>query len=173
MTTQKAPSFFAHLGAILALPFMVLIVIPCTIYFSSNGEPLFSWLSEYRMVFRIAGILFLIVGFILFITTLSFFHRIGKGTLAPWNPPKSLVVTGPYRYVRNPMISAVNAILLAEAFLLPSGYILIWQLFFFAMNHVVFISKEEPDLVKRFGEEYEEYMGEVGRWIPRWRGRGK
>ena len=173
MTNQNKPSLIAHLGAILALPFMVLIVIPYIIHFSNKGYPLFNWLSKYRIIFLIAGILFLTGGLILFFITLSFFHKQGKGTLAPWNPPKKLVVAGPYRYVRNPMISAVNAILLAEAFLIPSGNILIWQLFFFASSHLFFIWKEEPDLVKRFGKDYEEYMREVPRWLPRTGVRGE
>jgi hypothetical protein len=57
-----------------------------------------------------------------------------------------------------------------QAFLAQSGSILIWNIFFFILINVGFLFKEEPDLVKRFGEEYEEYRRHVPRWIPRLKG---
>ncbi len=164
----QAPNFRSHLRSILSLPFMVVIIFPGLIYWFSKGQALFQWLNDYRIIFIVFGIVFLVLGFFLFFSTIKLFHKKGKGTLAPWDPPKHLVITGTYRYVRNPMISGVNAILLAEAFLLPSGYILCWQLFFFTLNHVYFILKEEPALEKRFGLDYKTYQQNVPRWIPRW-----
>jgi protein-S-isoprenylcysteine O-methyltransferase Ste14 len=99
--------------------------------------------------------------------TISLFAREGKGTLAPWDPTQRLVVRGPYRYVRNPMITGVLSILLGEAALFGSLWVLAWWLAFFAINAVYFPLIEEPGLRGRFGDEYERYRRSVPRWIPR------
>jgi protein-S-isoprenylcysteine O-methyltransferase Ste14 len=65
----------------------------------------------------VASISFFVIGVFLAITTMRLFFRFGKGTPAPWNPPKTLVVKGPYRYMRNPMIIGVLFILSGEALL--------------------------------------------------------
>lgn len=78
-----------------------------------------------------------------------------------------MVVEGPLRYVRNPMLVGVNFILLALAFTLGNENILLWCIFFVALNTVYFIKKEEPDLVNRFGDDYVEYCKHVNRWLPR------
>jgi protein-S-isoprenylcysteine O-methyltransferase Ste14 len=77
------------------------------------------------------------------------------------------VVRGPYRHVRNPMISGVLFILAGEALVLGSLPLLIWFLAFFAANSVWMPLIEEPGLERRFGEEYIEYKREVPRWLPR------
>ena len=82
-------------------------------------------------------------------------------------PTKKLVVVGPYRYVRNPMITGVVTILLGESAFFGSVIIASWALFFLTMNHVYFTLSEEPGLVRRFGEDYKHYMQRVPRWIPR------
>ena len=103
----------------------------------------------------------------MFVQSIVLFIKIGKGTLAPWKPTQNIVVRGLYRHVRNPMIIGVNLLLLSEVLLLKSGNLLLWQLSFFALNHIYFISKEEPDLGRRFGDEYLIYCKNVPRWIPR------
>ena len=97
------------------------------------------------------------------------FVTAGEGTPAPWAPPAKLVVRGPYRHVRNPMLSAVNVMLAAEALLLGSWYIAGWMAVFVVLNTVYFIRREEPALERRFGESYRLYKANVPRWIPRWR----
>jgi protein-S-isoprenylcysteine O-methyltransferase Ste14 len=99
--------------------------------------------------------------------TISSFIRIGKGTLAPWAPTKRLVIKGPYRYVRNPMILGVMTVLFGEALGLWSKNILIWTGAFILINTVYFLFYEEPNLEKRFGEEYRIYKKHVPRWLPR------
>ena len=91
----------------------------------------------------------------------------GKGTLAPWDPTKELVAAGPYRYVRNPMISAVASMLLGEALFHLSLVFAIWLCVFVTINHVYFLLLEEPGLEKRFGDSYRAYKQNVPRWIPR------
>lgn len=108
--------------------------------------------------------------------TISLFVIIGKGTLAPWDPTQKLVIRGPYRYERNPMISGVLAILLAEALLAGSTAMVIYVLIFTAVNMIYMPLSEEPGLSKRFGAEYITYKQHVPRWIPRlkpWDGQEK
>ena len=94
----------------------------------------------------------------------------GRGTLAPLDPPRELVVRGLYRYVRNPMYLAVTLIILGEALLLRStGLLLYWAIWFAAVNLVVRFY-EEPGLRRRFGASYDHYAHAVGRWVPRFRG---
>jgi protein-S-isoprenylcysteine O-methyltransferase Ste14 len=107
------------------------------------------------------------IGLTVMFFTISSFIRIGKGTLAPWTPTKKLVVVGLYRYVRNPMILGVFAVLLGEATVFSSLQILEWAGVFFLINTTYFILSEEPGLERRFGGDYIEYKKQVGRWIPR------
>src|SRR5262249_26139074 len=95
------------------------------------------------------------------------FARSGRGTLAPMDPPRDLVVRGLYRYVRNPMYLGVTAIILGEALLARSqALVLYWAVWFLAANLFV-IAYEEPNLRRRFGQSYELYTQQVGRWLPR------
>ena len=98
--------------------------------------------------------------------TASLFVTIGKGTPAPWDPPKKLVVRGPYRHVRNPMITSVLLMLLGEALTLQSWPIGWWGLFFFAANSVYFPLSEEKGLERRFGHDYRTHKANVPRWLP-------
>jgi protein-S-isoprenylcysteine O-methyltransferase Ste14 len=115
------------------------------------------------------GIALIAIGFALVTWTVSLFARIGKGTLAPWDPTSRLVVVGPYRHVRNPMISGVLTVLLGEASLFGSLPLVVWFGTAFAVNAVYFPLVEEPGLRKRFGEDYEAYRAAVPRWVPRLR----
>jgi protein-S-isoprenylcysteine O-methyltransferase Ste14 len=112
-------------------------------------------------------------GLTLIVETITLFARVGRGTLAPWDPTERLVVEGPYRHVRNPMITGVLLVLLGEAAICGSLWILGWALLFFAANAVWFPLVEEPALARRFGADYEAYRHAVPRWVPRlrpWRG---
>lgn len=95
------------------------------------------------------------------------FARVGQGTLAPWDPTQRLVAQGPYRYVRNPMISGVLCVLLGEAALFGSAPLLVWAAAFFALNAAYIPLIEEPGLEKRYGAAYEAYRRNVPRWLPR------
>jgi protein-S-isoprenylcysteine O-methyltransferase Ste14 len=113
------------------------------------------------------GLALIGTGFALWLWTVRLFSRIGKGTLAPWDPTQRLVVEGPYRHVRNPMISAVLAVLAGEAALFGSLPLLVWCAAFFTGNAVFFRRYEEPGLERRFGEDYRAYKRNVPRWLPR------
>jgi len=107
------------------------------------------------------------VGFVLAIATIRVFIRIGKGTPAPWDPPAKLVVDGPYRYVRNPMISGMLFMLTAEAVFFASLPLAGWAVLFGVANSIYFPLFEEKGLEARFGDDYRRYKAQVPRWLPR------
>jgi protein-S-isoprenylcysteine O-methyltransferase Ste14 len=117
-------------------------------------------------LFQVFGVLLFLTGLALFGWCVVLFARIGRGTLAPWDPTQRLVIVGPYRHVRNPMISGVAAMLGGEALLSGSLMIAGWLALFLLTNHIYFLVSEEPGLARRFGENYEAYRSAVPRWIP-------
>jgi protein-S-isoprenylcysteine O-methyltransferase Ste14 len=153
--------------AIALLPGVVVVLVPLVILISTGSG--FGWgLGEGVAVLPILlGLILIAAGFGLWLWTVRLFARAGGGTLAPWDPPESLVIEGPYRHVRNPMIAAVLAALAGEAVLFGSPPLLIWLGCFFTLNHVVFQLNEEPSLERRFGEDYRAYKRNVPRWLPR------
>ncbi len=155
----------AWLKAIVLLPFNVLVVIPAIVlYFTGYVySPPAIWAG-------VSGILLLAAGLSLAVWTMFLFAFVGKGTAAPWDPPKNLVVKGPYRHVRNPMITSVLTILLAETLLLTSVETGALFVLFFLVNSIYFPLFEEKDLEKRFGEPYLLYKKNVPRWVPKLNG---
>ena len=108
-------------------------------------------------------------GFALAVWTVSLFRFVGEGTPAPWAPPKNLVVLGPYRHVRNPMITSVLVMLAAESLCFGSWHLAGWMVAFFFGATLAFLRVEEPVLEQRFGDSYRLYRANVPRWIPRLR----
>jgi protein-S-isoprenylcysteine O-methyltransferase Ste14 len=158
-----------HLRAILLLPFMATVVIPAVILYLTGLDSLDLWqtLPATRFVLPVFSLLFIGIGLVLMVATIRLFATVGKGTLAPWKPTQKLVVQGVYRHVRNPMISGVMAILVGEAIMSASLPLVCWFLVFVVANAIYIPVAEEPGLVKRFGQDYEEYRRNVPRWIPR------
>jgi protein-S-isoprenylcysteine O-methyltransferase Ste14 len=159
----------------LLLPFIVLVLIP---FLVERNLEIITVRSQglWPFIMFSAGLILMVAGLAGIALTVGLFIHIGKGTLAPWSPPKRLVVTGPYAYVRNPMITSVVAVLLGEALFFGSWRILAWAVLVFVVNHLYFILSEEPGLARRFGEEYGDYKRNVPRWLPRlrpWRPGGK
>ncbi|MEP6494154.1 MAG: isoprenylcysteine carboxylmethyltransferase family protein [bacterium] len=157
-----------HLFAIAALPFVVAVLIP-TWLARRNHIALALGVTAPYVLAQIAGVCLLTIGLSLFVSSLRRFAGDGQGTLAPWDPPRRLVVSGPYRYVRNPMISGVVFVLLAEALMLVSQPHATWALTVFAVNAVYIPLFEEPQLKQRFGRSYIEYCEHVPRLVPRFR----
>lgn len=157
-----------HLLSVAALPFMVTIVIP--IWLARRNAVSVGLADDMPpMLLQLLGVGVLGIGLVLFASSLRRFATEGEGTLAPWDPPRKLVVRGPYRYVRNPMISGVMLILFGEALLLLSRAHMMWALTFLAINAVYIPLFEEPQLAARFGNDYEEYRRNVPRLVPRLR----
>ena len=157
-----------HVLSVAALPFVMAVVIPVWLA-RRNGISLSVASGLVPLLGQLLGALLLGVGLLLFASSLRRFATDGKGTLAPWDPPRHLVVRGPYRYVRNPMISGVIFVLFGEALVLLSWPHLRWALLFLGINFVYIPLLEEPDLEMRFGESYREYRRHVRRFVPRLR----
>jgi len=147
-----------HLAAIVLLPGTVTVVVPALLLSDADLA---------RWPLAVLGAALIAAGLGMIAWTVSLFARVGRGTLAPWDPTERLVVRGPYRHVRNPMISGVLAVLLGEAALFGSLALLAWWAVVFGVNAVYFVLIEEPGLRERFGAEYEEYAARVPRWLPR------
>ena len=146
------------------LPGMVTVLIPYWLI-SSGGAVTFSNHGPIRyfgwplIVIGAAGLLWCIW---------EFFAE-GRGTLAPVDPPRHLVVRGLYKYVRNPMYVAVVTVLLGESIVFTSTGVLTEAGVFIALAYLFVVFYEEPTLRREFGESYERYLQTVGRWLPRFR----
>ncbi len=116
---------------------------------------------------EMAGIILIAAGAALGLTCVGVFVIIGKGTAAPFDPPRKFVAVGPYKYVRNPMYIGALLVILGFGFYINSLAVLIFGLpwILFALLFVIFY--EEPALRKKFGEEYRTYCDGVNRWVPR------
>src|SRR3954464_2905583 len=113
MKRTISDSHWRHIRSILILPFTVTILVPLLLLAPTRSFALGGALPmPWRLAPISAGFLFLIFGVWLLIQTIHLFAVLGRGTLAPWDPPTHLVVRGVYRHVRNPMISGVIGILL-------------------------------------------------------------
>ena len=161
------PLYIRLFLGLLALPINVLIIIPAIlIWFSADS----AWGAFPRSNFSWPlwlGGLFSAGGLALMVWTVTDFFKSGEGTPAPWDPPQKLVVNGPYRYVRNPMISGAIMVLFAETLIIHSWALAAWLVFFIFANMIYLPFKEEPGLEKRFGDDYHFYKENVPRWIPR------
>lgn len=159
----------SHLRAILLLPFVSTVVIPCAVILTGFAGPGWSvgWLLRWIPLALGGG--FVLIGLVLMVKTVRLFATVGEGTLAPWEPTQRLVVRGIYRHVRNPMITGVSCILLGEAVALGSVILLGWFLSFSVANVIYIPLVEETGLERRFGEDYLAYRQNVPRWVPRLR----
>jgi protein-S-isoprenylcysteine O-methyltransferase Ste14 len=161
-------SRWRHARAIALLPGTVTLVVPAVLLTAVEGPNVGWGLDGLAAALPVLlGVALVTAGFALWAWTVRLFARIGQGTLAAWDSTRHLVVVGPYRYVRNPMITAVFGMLLGEAALFGSLALLVWSGAFVAINYVYFLAYEEPGLERRFGEEYHSYKRNVPRWIPR------
>ncbi|OLS22269.1 MAG: hypothetical protein HeimC3_31460 [Candidatus Heimdallarchaeota archaeon LC_3] len=146
--------------ATLFIPFLLLILVGDINI--GGGFPV-----PFDYLILILGIVIIIIGLLILYKTNILFAKIGQGTLAPWSPPKNLVIVGIYQYVRNPMHTSFLFIILGEAILFGSLSLFLWLIFLFIVIHLYFVFLEEPELIKRFGEDYLLYKKNVSRWIPR------
>jgi protein-S-isoprenylcysteine O-methyltransferase Ste14 len=118
-------------------------------------------------LFWLLGFGLLILGSLIYLICVMEFAVRGRGTPAPIDAPKRLVVTGLYQYVRNPMYVGVLSVVLGWTFLSKSPELLGYAALLALCFHAFIRLYEEPALRKLFGEEYERYTATVGRWLPR------
>jgi protein-S-isoprenylcysteine O-methyltransferase Ste14 len=121
----------------------------------------------------IAAILLIVLGLIPLLESIIRFVVKGRGTLMPAVPTERLVVSGLYRYVRNPMYIGVITTLAGEALLFRSRHMLEYALVVWAIMHLFVCLYEEPRLTHTYPDSYRTYRNNVPRWFPRlspWRG---
>jgi protein-S-isoprenylcysteine O-methyltransferase Ste14 len=139
------------------------------------------WISRWRLqpallgfsVFRAVGVLLVAAGISVLLDSFARFAVQGRGTPAPAFPTKHLVVTGLYRYVRNPMYLGVVSVTLGQGLLLGNVPVLAYGLLVWLLVHLFALGYEEPTLRRTYGAEYEAFCRNVRRWLPRltpWRG---
>lgn len=142
------------------------------------------WLSHWHLqppllglsAFRLAGVLLIAAGVPVILDSFARFALQGLGTPAPVLPTKHLVITGLYRYVRNPMYVGVTSTILGQGLLLGSKRILDYGFVVWLAFHLFVLAYEEPRLRSTFGGEYAEFRSNVPRWIPRltaWKGKAE
>ena len=124
---------FRVVKAILALPVTVCVLIPAILLYLSGWQ----W-GDGSLWRLMVGAICLLAGLTLAIWTIRLFQNKGKGTLAPWDATRHLITSGPYAYVRNPMITGIFLILTGEACLLGSYAIGIWTVLFLVINLIYF-----------------------------------
>ena len=131
---------------------------------------LLSWTGIVRpaaiAVPQVAGMVIGAAGAAVALWCIFTFATIGKGTPAPFDPPRRLVIRGPYRFVRNPMYIGAGLALASAALFYESLPLLGYAAVFFLATHVFVLLYEEPTLRRTFGQEYEAYCRQVRRWWP-------
>ena len=95
------------------------------------------------------------------------FASFGKGTPAPIDAPKKLIIRGLYRYTRNPMYVGVLTVVLAWVVLFQAAGLVVYAVIVATCFHMFILLYEEPHLEREFGSEYLVYKSNVGRWLPR------
>jgi protein-S-isoprenylcysteine O-methyltransferase Ste14 len=143
----------------ITLPGVGVLLIPYLILRISNSNTAL----DFSPISILGIILWIISVFCLLHCIWSFaFH--GRGTLAPVNPPKHLVVQGLYQYTRNPMYLVVLGALISEAMIYRSLGVFTYSLIAFVLFHLFVIYYEEPKLSSEFGASYDQYRQAVPRW---------
>jgi protein-S-isoprenylcysteine O-methyltransferase Ste14 len=157
--------WWRHLLSVLLAPAMMTVFIPAAIVWLTGADaPDLGTVSGLLLV--TAGAALIAAGLGMLVWTVVLFDRVGEGTLAIGSPVK-LVVRGPYRHVRNPMMTGVFCIQLGTAIALASPWLFGWFAFFFTCVLIAIRTVEEPHLRRRFGADYDDYRRHVPRWIPR------
>lgn len=116
---------------------------------------------------RVAGCLLIVAGLPAVLDSFARFAMQGLGTPAPVFPTRHLVVTGLYRYVRNPMYVGVLTVICGQGLLLGDVRVFAYGALVWGLFHLFVLGYEEPKLKNTFGDQYREYSANVPRWIPR------
>jgi protein-S-isoprenylcysteine O-methyltransferase Ste14 len=159
------------------MSFRILLVLRAVIY-SAAFVLLWWWVAvsvrpfDARLPFVIPawafpfGVALALVGGLLALWCIVTFVARGRGTPAPFDPPREFVAAGPYRYVRNPMYVGGFGVLFGAGLALPSPSIVGLAVLFLLLVHLLVVLYEEPSLTRRFGDPYRRYKSTVHRWLP-------
>jgi protein-S-isoprenylcysteine O-methyltransferase Ste14 len=144
------------------LVFSTLVVVPLVLV----------WLSGGLLAFSVGGLRFLGfvligVGTVFMLNMFVYFASVGKGTPAPFDPPKKLVTGGLFRHVRNPGYIGGVFIIVGEGVFLEAAVVFGYAAFMWIMFHLYVVFFEERSLKEKFGKDYEKYLEAVPRWIPK------
>jgi protein-S-isoprenylcysteine O-methyltransferase Ste14 len=125
--------------------------------------PLPAWWAPVRLL----GVALAAVGFVVLVRAFARFVVEGRGTPAPVAPTEKLIVSGEYRYVRNPMYVAVLALIIGQALLFGSASLVIYALLVWLAVAAFVRFYEEPTLTRQYGRQYLDYRAAVPAWLPR------
>lgn len=151
------------------VPGTVTVLVPYRLLSSAAARPAMEMSG-----LRYFGLAPILLGALIYFWCAWNFTFTGKGTPAPIDPPKEMVVKGLYRFVRNPMYIGVLSLLLGEAVLFESRLLLEYAGWVFLGFYLFVLLYEEPALRRIFGESYQRYCDAVPRWLPvRLHGQGK
>jgi protein-S-isoprenylcysteine O-methyltransferase Ste14 len=153
--------FLKNLLFTLVVPGTVAVLVPAWVL-RESGE---GWPARWGAP-QLLALLPLAVGLAILLRCIWEFGSWGRGTPAPIDPPKELVVSGLYRYVRNPMYVGMLLILLGEALFFESRRLLVWAAVWWLAVHLFVLVYEEPTLARSFGDSYARYRRAVRRWVP-------
>ncbi|MGV0814186.1 isoprenylcysteine carboxylmethyltransferase family protein [Mycolicibacterium boenickei] len=162
---SKRRLWWRHLISVLIAPATMTVFIPALII----------WLTGVKapdvgtprgLLLAVVGAALIALGLWFLVWTVVLFDRVGEGALAIGSPI-NLVLRGPYRHVRNPMMTAVFCIQLGTAVATASPWLFAWFALFCTVVAIAIPIFEEPHLARRFGAQYEAYRRHVPRWIPR------
>jgi protein-S-isoprenylcysteine O-methyltransferase Ste14 len=146
----------------LIAPFSLTVLVPLWITGWQVQVPFFG-----LPLLRVIGVLLVVAGAVPLIESFRRFAVEGQGTPAPIAPPQRLVVSGFYRYVRNPMYVGVVAIILGEALIVGDIRLLYYAAIVWLGFHIFVLIYEEPTLRHTYGAEYDAFRAQVPRWLPR------
>ncbi len=147
--------FLRALASFLVLPGVVAGLVP----------PMLAAADPWRGGGWSVGVAVLAVGLFVLLWTVRDFYVAGKGTLAPWDPPKHLVIVGLYRYTRNPMYVGVIILVAGWALRLGSPVLAGYMAVLMVAFHLRVVMAEEPWLQRQFGDAWSAYSAEVPRWF--------
>jgi protein-S-isoprenylcysteine O-methyltransferase Ste14 len=159
---------FKTLVFTILMPGMVGGLLPWLLVHGAQGPT-----PQVPSAWMVIGLLLLVLGVGLYLWCAGAFTFIGKGTPAPIDAPKVLVVQGPYRWVRNPMYIAVLLVILGQALVFRSPVLIGYAVLFWLVVHAFVVVIEEPSLRNQFSGPYDDYLRHVPRWIPRPPSRGR
>ncbi len=148
--------FIRALIAFISLPGIFALLLP----------PLIAQFDPWKGRHMTPGIIILFTGAVIVLWCVRDFLITGKGTLAPWDPPKRLIITGLYRYVRNPMYTGVLVTVFGWCVYFFSPILFLYNIILFIAFHLRVIKYEEHHLKEQFGREWEDYSKNVSRWFP-------
>lgn len=152
---------------VLLLPCTLVAWVPLALLGGRRGVAAAWGEAEPASAAGLAGLALALLGLFVFVWCHYDFLARGRGTPNPLDPPKTLVATGPYRWVRNPMYVCATLILLGEAALFRSAALAVYAALVLLGFHLFVTLYEEPHLRRRFGQSYDDYLRRVPRWLPR------